>query len=223
MSQLTKAITGRFNDAKTAINNKYQIAPFMQSKGYKIESNRQICCPFHDDSTPSFSVNTERNIWKCFGCPDGGHFLDLWIKYENKFENHEYSVYTAVETLLAADQELQSELGFKTIFRSEESDYDLFANVDSKTENFNFDALLMQKMDIKPVKTDSLKHVMQTLKKEGIESILAFITDCELGMSEPQLISKYYRKQDEISDFIMGLTNKPTDIELIDAFKEALE
>jgi len=29
-------------------------------------------CPFHSDSTPSFYVNTERNVFRCFGCERGG-------------------------------------------------------------------------------------------------------------------------------------------------------
>ena len=81
MRESTKVLMDRFNDAKTAINSKYQIISFLNDHGIRIESNHQIRCPFHDDSTPSFSVNGQRNIWKCFGCPDGGHFLDLWIKY----------------------------------------------------------------------------------------------------------------------------------------------
>src|SRR4051794_17981787 len=26
------------------------------------------CCPFHDDSTPSFYVNDEKGVFYCFGC-----------------------------------------------------------------------------------------------------------------------------------------------------------
>ncbi len=30
------------------------------------------CCPLHNDRTPSFSADMEKNIWYCFGCNTGG-------------------------------------------------------------------------------------------------------------------------------------------------------
>ena len=39
-------------------------------------------CPFHDDHKPSMKVNTDRNIYHCFVCDEGGNILDLVMQLE---------------------------------------------------------------------------------------------------------------------------------------------
>jgi len=39
-------------------------------------------CPFHGEQTPSFSVNPERQIFKCFGCGIGGNVINFIMEYE---------------------------------------------------------------------------------------------------------------------------------------------
>src|SRR4029077_11856792 len=38
----------------------------------KTGRNFQARCPFHQERTPSFSVNREMGVFKCFGCGVGG-------------------------------------------------------------------------------------------------------------------------------------------------------
>lgn len=48
----------------------------------KAGKNYSACCPFHDEKTPSFSVNPERQFYYCFGCGAGGNALGFVMDYE---------------------------------------------------------------------------------------------------------------------------------------------
>lgn len=41
-------------------------------------------CPFHQEKTPSFTVNREKQIFYCFGCGEGGNVITLLMKIANK-------------------------------------------------------------------------------------------------------------------------------------------
>lgn len=44
--------------------------------------NYWACCPFHEEKSPSFSVNPALNIYKCFGCGVAGDAINFIIEHE---------------------------------------------------------------------------------------------------------------------------------------------
>ena len=66
-----------------AIKQKADIAEVV-SDHIKLEKQGQNyigLCPFHDDSTPSLTVNTTKGIYKCFACGATGDVIDFLQKY----------------------------------------------------------------------------------------------------------------------------------------------
>jgi DNA primase len=46
--------------------------------------NYTACCPFHDEKTPSFSVNQEKQFYHCFGCGAAGNAIGFLMDYERQ-------------------------------------------------------------------------------------------------------------------------------------------
>jgi len=44
--------------------------------------NYRCLCPFHQEKTPSFNVNPQKQIWHCFGCGKGGNVFTFLTEYE---------------------------------------------------------------------------------------------------------------------------------------------
>src|ERR671929_186530 len=53
-------------------------APDLKKKG----ANWMACCPFHQEKTPSFSVNPAKDIFYCFGCGKGGSVFNFVMEME---------------------------------------------------------------------------------------------------------------------------------------------
>ncbi|CAN5217516.1 DNA primase [soil metagenome] len=49
----------------------------------KSGSNYTACCPFHQEKTPSFSVNANKQFYHCFGCGVSGNAISFLIEYQH--------------------------------------------------------------------------------------------------------------------------------------------
>lgn len=48
----------------------------------KSGKNYSACCPFHNEKTPSFSVQPEKQFYYCFGCGAGGNAIGFVMAYD---------------------------------------------------------------------------------------------------------------------------------------------
>jgi DNA primase len=55
----------------------------------------KACCPFHNEKSPSFTINDEKEFFHCFGCGAHGDHLGFIMRHDNM------PFMEAVETLAA--------------------------------------------------------------------------------------------------------------------------
>lgn len=73
MSDVTEQIKERLNVADL-------LGEYLKLE--KAGTNYKALCPFHNEKTPSFMVNPERNFWYCFGCQKGGDIFSFVMEME---------------------------------------------------------------------------------------------------------------------------------------------
>src|SRR5436190_3999602 len=69
------------DDLKTRADLVRIIQPYAQDLKKK-GANWMACCPFHQEKTPSFSVNPAKGFYKCFGCGKGGTAFNFLMEME---------------------------------------------------------------------------------------------------------------------------------------------
>lgn len=61
----------------------YPLVPFIEKQGRKVVKQGQglaCCCLFHDDKSPSMSVNADKGVWYCHSCGFGGSVIDIVMR-----------------------------------------------------------------------------------------------------------------------------------------------
>lgn len=63
----------------------------------------KISCPFHEDATPSCSINREKGNFNCFGCPAKGNVLDFIGLMEGYAPNETFKAAKRALAIIGAD------------------------------------------------------------------------------------------------------------------------
>lgn len=172
------------------VNANVRITEFAHTHNINIgKDNRLECCPFHEDSTPSFAVNAEENLWNCFGCQQGGSFIQFyreWLKkYSGRYDDKEVFNQTAMEDFLNTYPEVAYAMGIDSIYSSYVEEVTVFTK-EGIVLPFTDEVRTLEQVD-----TVTLKAVKDKVKTRGIDEILAFIADCQQGANHAQLIRRF--------------------------------
>jgi DNA primase len=92
----------------------------------KSGSTLTACCPFHQEKTPSFHVNVQKNFYHCFGCGANGNSINFLREHDNLSFNE------AVEELAKiAGIEVPREAGVKQVYSLQNKMWDAleYANI----------------------------------------------------------------------------------------------
>src|SRR5512136_145522 len=69
---------------KEKIKSSLPLEEFLRREGHDLipsgKNQFMTLCPFHDDHTPSLSVDTAKQLYHCFGCEEGGDIFSYVMK-----------------------------------------------------------------------------------------------------------------------------------------------
>ena len=67
------------------IKRSVDLTALVRSRGIELKKNGKgfkCRCPFHEDKTPSLSVNPKENLWQCFCCGAAGDVIRFVLAAE---------------------------------------------------------------------------------------------------------------------------------------------
>lgn len=154
----------------------------------KAGSNYKGNCPFHQEKTPSFMVNPELQIFKCFGCGEGG---DIFTFIE-KVENLDFK-----DALLMLSQKA----GVELIKRPGEKKDKSIKNEIYKINHAS--ALVFQKV----LNSKSGAQALKYLKERGLsdQTILEF----QIGFAPSGYLLSDYFKKNKVDQKMLNLSGNP--------------
>ena len=169
----------------------------------------KCCCPFHNEKTPSFTVNQERQIYHCFGCGANGDVFSFVQEYDKL-------------DFLSAVQFLADRTGVKIVYNNSD-----IKNKDSKDTllNINNDAASFYHNNL--LNSDSGKSCRDYLKKRSLSSDI--LKEFQIGFSPngwEELLSKALKKGYKLEDIekagLIAKSKRSGKVKYYDRFRNRL-
>jgi DNA primase len=79
------------DDIIKRIKTEVSLVRLAESQGYQLQKQSKdfvLCCPFHEDKTPSCVITPSSNLFNCFGCGAGGSVIDWVMKTQGVSFRH---------------------------------------------------------------------------------------------------------------------------------------
>ena len=197
-----------YSEVIEEIKNRLDILDVVQSRVVlkKKGQNYWGCCPFHNEKTPSFSVNVQKGIFKCFGCGEGGDA----ITFLQKINNQSFS-----EVISDLAQQFGIELPTsKGNSKEYTEEKDKIKNLLNKACDYYHENL----------KTlPEAKKALEYLHKRGITDEI--INEYKIGYSKKEYTELQSHFKSEFTPSIMekaGLTVKTEKADIIDRFRHRI-
>ncbi len=154
----------------------------------KAGTNYKACCPFHHEKTPSFSVSAEKQMYKCFGCGEGGGVINFVMQFDN------LGLVESIETIAG-------ESGISVVYDENTKP------VDSRLARYRdlmqrVGQFYIQQLKQSPAKDKAVNYA----KNRGISGVIA--KRFELGFAPPSsnLLSEFEQNDQNMADLkAMGL------------------
>lgn len=78
MAEFNRNFTDELRERLSVVDVVGRVVP-LTKKG----QNWWGCCPFHNEKTPSFSVNEDKGFYHCFGCGEHGDIISFTMKHNH--------------------------------------------------------------------------------------------------------------------------------------------
>ncbi len=168
------------------IRDNYKLKSLVVQLGLWNGGPTTIKCPFHADSRPSFNMNFDKNIYKCFSCGSQGSYLDLLHDFRTKVKGESISRASIVEELLEKDEEMRQVTGFSSVFEMKEQ----LKSVEETLGDYGYTP--------KKVEVMTVRRLLRETKEDPVK-LCSMIADLEKGFTDLELLDKYYYDR-EVAD-----------------------